>query len=93
MVRPQGRRNMICHELNLDPIVGEVRSLVINKAHKSIYPVHLRSDKTYLDLKKLYWRPNMKAKIATYSSKYLNCSNVKIEYQKPSGLLQQPSIP
>jgi hypothetical protein len=35
----------------------------------------------------------MKADIATYVSKCLTCSKVKAEYQKPSGLLQQPEIP
>ncbi|GJR31683.1 putative reverse transcriptase domain-containing protein [Tanacetum coccineum] len=47
----------------------------------------------YQDLKKLYWWPNMKAKIATYVSKCLTCAKVKAEYQKPSGLLVQPVIP
>ncbi|GJS51210.1 putative reverse transcriptase domain-containing protein [Tanacetum coccineum] len=47
----------------------------------------------YHDLKKLYWWPNMKAKIATYVSKCLTCAKVKAEYQKPSGLLVQPEIP
>nr|GFC26027.1 putative reverse transcriptase domain-containing protein [Tanacetum cinerariifolium] len=31
--------------------------------------------------------------ITTYVSKYLTCAKVKIEYQKPSGLLVQPEIP
>ncbi|GJY76058.1 putative reverse transcriptase domain-containing protein [Tanacetum coccineum] len=35
----------------------------------------------------------MKAEIATYVSKCLTCTKVKIEYQKPSGLLVQPEIP
>ena len=47
----------------------------------------------YQDLKALYWWPNMKAEIALYVSKCLTCSKVKVEYQKPSGLLQQPEIP
>ncbi|GKD76889.1 putative reverse transcriptase domain-containing protein [Tanacetum coccineum] len=47
----------------------------------------------YQDLKKLYWWPNMKAEIATYVSKCLTCAKVKIENQKPSGLLVQPEIP
>ncbi|GKC25843.1 putative reverse transcriptase domain-containing protein [Tanacetum coccineum] len=47
----------------------------------------------YQDLKKLYWWPNMKAEIATYVSKCLTCAKVKIEYQKPSGLLVQHVIP
>ncbi|GJU48716.1 putative reverse transcriptase domain-containing protein [Tanacetum coccineum] len=37
--------------------------------------------------------PNMKADIATYVSKCLTCAKVKAEYQRPSGLLQQPEIP
>ncbi|GJV35387.1 putative reverse transcriptase domain-containing protein [Tanacetum coccineum] len=35
----------------------------------------------------------MKAEIATYVSKCLTCAKVKVEYQKPSGLLVQPEIP
>ena len=35
----------------------------------------------------------MKAEIATYVSKCLTCAKVKVEYQKPSGLLQQSEIP
>nr|GEV52214.1 reverse transcriptase domain-containing protein [Tanacetum cinerariifolium] len=45
-----------------------------------------------LDLKKLYWWPNMKAEIATYVSKCLIYAKVKAEYQKPSSLLVQPMI-
>ncbi|GJR40171.1 reverse transcriptase domain-containing protein [Tanacetum coccineum] len=43
----------------------------------------------YQDLKKLYWWPNMKAKIATYVSKCMTCAMVKVEYQKSAGLLVQ----
>ena len=35
----------------------------------------------------------MKSDIATYVGKCLTCAKVKVEYQKPSGLLQQPEIP
>ncbi|KAD7117227.1 hypothetical protein E3N88_04495 [Mikania micrantha] len=54
---------------------------------------HPGSDKMYHDLKVLYWWPHMKAGIATYVSKCLTCAKVKVEYQKPSGLLTQPEIP
>ncbi|KAK1424185.1 hypothetical protein QVD17_19506 [Tagetes erecta] len=47
----------------------------------------------YKDVKELYWWPNMKREIASYVSKCITCSKVKAEYQKPSGLLQQPEIP
>ncbi|GKA09497.1 putative reverse transcriptase domain-containing protein [Tanacetum coccineum] len=47
----------------------------------------------YQDLKLLHWWPNMKADIATHISKCLTCAKVKVEHQKPSGLMQQPEIP
>nr|GEY41202.1 putative reverse transcriptase domain-containing protein [Tanacetum cinerariifolium] len=54
---------------------------------------HQGSDKMYQDLKKLYWWPNMKEIIVEYVRKYLTCSRVKAECQKPSDLLIQPKIP
>ncbi|GJZ40121.1 putative nucleotidyltransferase, ribonuclease H [Tanacetum coccineum] len=75
------------------PCFGDLRALIMHESHKSKYSIHPGSDKMYQDLKKLYWWPNMKAEIATYVSKCLTCAKVKIEYQKPSGLLVQPEIP
>ncbi|GJZ66835.1 putative reverse transcriptase domain-containing protein [Tanacetum coccineum] len=65
----------------------------MHESHKSKYSIHLGSDKTYQDMNKLYWWPNMKANIATYVSKCLTCAKVKAEHQRPSGLLVQPDIP
>ncbi|GJY99171.1 putative reverse transcriptase domain-containing protein [Tanacetum coccineum] len=75
------------------PCFGDLRALIMHESHKSKYSIHPGSDKMYQDLKRLYWWPNMKAEIATYISKCLTCAKVKIEYQKPSGLLVQPEIP
>nr|GEU73257.1 putative reverse transcriptase domain-containing protein [Tanacetum cinerariifolium] len=47
---------------------GDLRALIIHESHKSKYSIHPGSDKMYQDLKKLYWWPNMKAKIATYTA-------------------------
>lgn len=63
------------------------------ESHKSRYSIHPGSDKMYQDLKKLYWWPNMKADIVLYVSKWLTCSKVKAEHQRPSGLLTQPELP
>ncbi|GJR29195.1 putative reverse transcriptase domain-containing protein [Tanacetum coccineum] len=63
------------------------------KRKNSKYSIHPGLDKMYQDLKMLYWWPNMKEDIATYVRKCLTCAKVKVEYQKPSGLLQQPEIP
>ncbi|CAH1422253.1 unnamed protein product [Lactuca virosa] len=75
------------------PKLGGFREVVMNEAHKTRYSIHPGSDKMYLDIKQYYWWPNIKAEIATYVSKFLTCAKVKVEYQKPSGLLQQPVIP
>ncbi|GKB29582.1 putative reverse transcriptase domain-containing protein [Tanacetum coccineum] len=75
------------------PLFGNLRDLIMHESHKSKYSIHPGSDKMYQDLKKLYWWPNMKAIIAEYVGKYLTCSRVKAECQKPSGLLVQPEIP
>ncbi|GKC72695.1 putative reverse transcriptase domain-containing protein [Tanacetum coccineum] len=65
----------------------------MRESHKSKYSIHPGSDKMYQDLKKLYWWPNIKAITAEYVGKYLTCSRVKAECQKPSRLLVQPEIP
>ncbi|GJX67853.1 putative reverse transcriptase domain-containing protein [Tanacetum coccineum] len=75
------------------PCYGDLRTVIMHESHKSKYSIHPGSDKMYQDMKKLYWWPNMKANIATYVSKCLTCAKVKVEHQRPSGLLVQPDIP
>ncbi|GJS75974.1 putative reverse transcriptase domain-containing protein [Tanacetum coccineum] len=75
------------------PLMGDVRTLIIDKAHKSKYSVHPGADKMYYDLRDRYWWPRMKKDIAIYVSRCLTCLKVKAEHQRPSGLLQQPKIP
>nr|GEU36818.1 putative reverse transcriptase domain-containing protein [Tanacetum cinerariifolium] len=72
------------------PCYGDLRTLIMHESYISKYYVH---DKIYQDMKKLYWWPNMKADITTYASKCLSCLKVKVEHQKPTGLLVQPKIP
>nr|GEY14102.1 hypothetical protein [Tanacetum cinerariifolium] len=75
------------------PCFGDMRALIMHESHKSKYSIHLESDKICQDLKKLYWWPNMKAKISIYVDKCMTCVKVKAEYQKPSSLLVQPKLP
>ncbi|GKA94338.1 putative reverse transcriptase domain-containing protein [Tanacetum coccineum] len=72
---------------------GDVRTLIMDEAHKSKYSVHAGADKMYYDLRDRYWWPGMKKDIVVYVSKCLTCLKVKVEHQRPSGLLQQPEIP
>ncbi|GJX40610.1 putative reverse transcriptase domain-containing protein [Tanacetum coccineum] len=75
------------------PLKGDVRTLVMDDAHKSKYSVHTGTDKMYYDLRDRYWWPGIKKDIAVYMSKCLTCLKVKAEHQRPSGLLQQSKIP
>ncbi|GKD12179.1 putative reverse transcriptase domain-containing protein [Tanacetum coccineum] len=75
------------------PCYGNLRIVIMHESHKSKYYIHPGSDKMYLDMKKLYWWPNMKADIATYVSKCLTCAKFKAEHQRSSGFLVQPEIP
>nr|GFA01824.1 retrotransposon protein, putative, Ty3-gypsy subclass [Tanacetum cinerariifolium] len=74
------------------PSVGGIRKLIMDEAHTSRYSVHPGADKMYYDLRDLHWWPGMKRDIAEYVSRCLMCAKIKVEHQKPSGLLQQPEI-
>nr|GEW21388.1 hypothetical protein [Tanacetum cinerariifolium] len=73
--------------------VGDVRNLIIDEAHKSKYSIHPGADKMYYDLRDRYWWPGIKKNITVYVSRCLTYLKVKVEHQRPSGLLQQPEIP
>ncbi|GJU72099.1 putative reverse transcriptase domain-containing protein [Tanacetum coccineum] len=75
------------------PLVGGVRTIIMDETHKTRYSIHPGADKMYHDLRDMYWWPGMKRDISIYVSKCLTCSKVKTEHQRPSGLLQQPKIP
>ncbi|GKE12966.1 putative reverse transcriptase domain-containing protein, partial [Tanacetum coccineum] len=48
------------------PLKGDVRTLIIEEAHKSKYSVHPGANKMYYDLRDRYWWPEMKKDIAFY---------------------------
>ncbi|GJW43725.1 putative reverse transcriptase domain-containing protein, partial [Tanacetum coccineum] len=92
-VKPRRVRAMAMTIQSRVLLVGGVRMIIMDEAHKTRYSVHLGADKMYHDVRDMYWWPGMKRDIATYVSKCLTCAKVKVEHQRPSGLLQQPEIP
>nr|GEV22443.1 hypothetical protein [Tanacetum cinerariifolium] len=52
------------------PSKGDVRTLIMDEAHKSKYSVHPGADKMYYDLRDRYWWPRMKKDIAVYVSRH-----------------------
>ncbi|GJY25075.1 putative reverse transcriptase domain-containing protein [Tanacetum coccineum] len=51
---------------NMGPLKGDVRTLIMDEAHKSKYSVHPGADKMYYDLRDRYWGPGMKKDIVVY---------------------------
>ncbi|GJW86439.1 putative reverse transcriptase domain-containing protein [Tanacetum coccineum] len=48
------------------PLVGSMRMMIMDEAHRSKYSVHPGADKIYYDLRDMYQWPGMKRDIATY---------------------------
>ncbi|KAI3776205.1 hypothetical protein L1987_45977 [Smallanthus sonchifolius] len=75
------------------PMGGELRTKILDEAHKSRYSIHPGTNKMYQDLRKEYWWPGMKYEVTKYVSKCLTCSQVKAEHQKPYRKIQPLDIP
>ncbi|KAD6118696.1 hypothetical protein E3N88_09967 [Mikania micrantha] len=75
------------------PRNGDIRSRILDEAHKSHYSIHPSATKMYQDLRKDYWWPGMKFNIMQYVNKCLTCAQVKAEHQKPYGYVQPLEVP
>ncbi|GKE23798.1 putative reverse transcriptase domain-containing protein [Tanacetum coccineum] len=67
--RPDG--TLCIRNMSWLPRFIDLRDLIQYESHKSIYSIHLGSDKMCHDLKQLYWWPRMKADITSYVNKCL----------------------
>ncbi|KAD7478106.1 hypothetical protein E3N88_01242 [Mikania micrantha] len=75
------------------PRNGDIRSRILDEAHKSRYSIHPGATKMYQDLRKDYWWPGMKFNVMQYVNKCLTCAQVKAEHQKPYGYVQPLEVP
>ena len=75
-----------------DPGDLNLRWDLMADAHKSKFSIHPGSAKMYHDMKRIYWWPGMKKDVADYVSRCFTCQQIRIEHQKPGGLLLNPEI-
>ena len=55
------------------PNVSKVKLLILDEIHKTPYLGHLGYQKTITMLRKEYFYPNMKTKVAEYIASFLEC--------------------
>ena len=75
------------------PNVPKVKLLILDEIHKTPYSGHPGYQKTITMLRKEYFWPNMKTKLAEFITRCFECQRVKIEHQHPARLLQPLPIP
>ncbi|XP_070029560.1 uncharacterized protein [Nicotiana sylvestris] len=69
------------------PNVAGLQEKIMINIHQSRYSILPVLTKMYHDVKEQYWWDNMKKSILEFVAQCPSCQQVKIEYQKPSGLL------
>jgi hypothetical protein len=70
------------------PDIKLIWKLICKEAHETTYSIHPGSKKMYQDLKKRFWWYGMKKEIAEYVAVCDSCQRIKVEHQRPAGLLQ-----
>ena len=63
------------------------------EVHGARYFILLGATKMYQDLREIYWCSGMKKDITTFVPKYATCQQVKVEHQRPGGMMQEFTIP
>jgi len=82
----------LCEGRIFVPDDSVLKRLILEEAHKSSFRFHPGATKMYQDLKKDYWWPVMKTEIAKFVARCIVCQQVKIEHQRPAGLLESLEI-
>lgn len=86
-------RALMKHNRMCVPNVMSLKAAILKEAHISAFAMHPGSTKIYRTLKEHYWWPGMKREIVEYVGKCLIYQQVKLERQKPRGLLNPLPTP
>ncbi|XP_028112450.1 uncharacterized protein LOC114310606 [Camellia sinensis] len=66
---------------------SNLRKRVMTEAHNSKFVIHPGNTKMHHDLKQNFWWLGMKKNNADFVARCLHCQQVKVEHQRPTGLL------
>ena len=69
------------------PDDSSLKANIMREAHNTRYSIHPGATKMYQDLRRVYWWPAMKREVAQFVSACETCQRVKLEHQKPAGML------
>ena len=75
------------------PDIKSLRETILKEAQDSDYSIHPGSTKIYQDLKQKYWWYGLKRDVAAHVTMCNVCQRVKVEHQRPAGLLHPLKIP
>jgi hypothetical protein len=75
------------------PDIESLRETILKEAHDSDYSIDPGSTKMYQDLKRKYWWYGLKRDVAAHVAMCDVCQRVKVEHQRPAGLLHPLKIP
>ena len=70
------------------PQLTDLREEILKEFHCSRFVVHPGGTKMYQDLHRQYYWSGMKRHVGDFVQRCLTCQQVKVEHQKPTGLLQ-----
>ena len=93
-VLSQGADGVLRHQSRLCvPCVDDLRQQIMVEVHGARYSIHLGATQIYNDLRKIYFWTGMKRDIAEFVAKCATCQQVKVEHQRPGGVMQEFGIP
>ena len=74
------------------PQLTDLREEILREFHCSRFAVHPGGTKMYQDLRRQYYWNGMKRHVGDFVRRCLTCQQVKVERQKPAGLLQSLEV-
>ena len=74
------------------PNIDDLRNEIMVEGHSTKCFMHPGSTKMYHNLRSRFWWNNMKREVAAFMSRCMTCQLVKVEHQKPPGVLQPLEI-